>query len=279
MIFSLNQLDKQKLVMICGLIILLLMFYCRKKNSIENFAGTCQSNYDNIYAVNLNTNIKDCCESSESIGFNSAFNSMNMAINSLPSQETIRELTIKQLYTIASKSESINSILNEINPNSKEIAKTLTFKAITDIASKRSQLDTYSEWLNTDSFLDSNSKNNIMNKTIGDYESIKNDIIIYRFNQYFNPMKQAIEELDTSSEILPLKINQIYNISLAQTQIDLLNSSLDDSTKILILNSKFGDLVSVASKAVKIMDFMNYIESKASLDDSTKNIIYSKNFR
>jgi|TARA_B100000524_G_scaffold336376_1_gene226243 hypothetical protein len=276
MIFSLNQLDKQKLVMISGLIIFLLMFYCNKKNSIENFAGTCQSNYDNVYAVNLNTNIKDCCVSSESIGFNSAFNTMNIAVNSLPNQEIIRTLTIKQLNDIAVKSESISAILNAIESNSRESAKTLTFKALYEISSKKSQLETYNDWLNGDSFLDSISKNSIMNKTIGDYETIKNNIIIYRFNQYFNPMKQAIEQLDNSSEILPLKINQIYNISLANTEIDLLNSSLDDSTKVLIMNSKLGDLISVASKSVQIKAFVNYIESKSALDVSTKNIIYSK---
>ena len=74
--FNLNNLDRQKILMIAGLAILLLMFYCRKKSKIENFAGTCQTNYNNVYAPNLNTNIIECCNSSSSVGFNEIFEVM-----------------------------------------------------------------------------------------------------------------------------------------------------------------------------------------------------------
>ena len=74
-------------------------------------------------------------------------------------------------------------------------------------------------------------------------------------------------------------MEQIYNISEANTEIDLLNFSLDYPTKELISNFKLGDLILITSISVQIKAFINYIENKLELDDSTKNIIYSKTLK
>lgn len=274
--FSLNYLDRQKILMIVGFIILLLMFYCKKKSNIENFAGTCQTQYNNVYRPNLNTNIIQCCNSSTSVGFNEVFDAMNLAIESLPNSGVIKNLTLAQITTIAEQSERINSILNNVSSNSKEVAKELSFEAITEIVSKKQNIKTFRNWFWGRNFLSRQSKTSAMAKNISEYETIKTDIVIARLDQFFNPMKEALQELPKASEILPLSLGNLNQISNSKTPVELLVSSLDDSTKPLFMASKLRDLISIASKSEEILAFKNYINAKQVFGDAAINIIYSK---
>ena len=274
--FNLNNLDRQKILMIAGLAILLLMFYCRKKSKIENFAGTCQTNYNNVYAPNLNTNIIECCNSSSSVGFNEIFDPMNLAIESLPNSGVIKNLTLAQIISIAEQSEKINSILNNVSSTSKEKAKELSFEAITEIVSKKQNIKTFKNWFMGNNFLNGESKTSAMSKNISEYETIKTDIVIARLDQFFNPMKEALQELPKASEILPLSLGNLNQISNSKIQVELLVSSLDDSTKPLFMASKLKDLISIASKSDQILAFKNYINAKEVFEDNDLNIIFAK---
>ena len=100
-----------------GILIFIFIFVYLTENYVENFGGTCEANYNEVYKSNLNTNIRNCCDLADIISIDGIFDNMKDSISNLPSGDEIVNLSIGQIIEINSKGAQITELNNKFSDN------------------------------------------------------------------------------------------------------------------------------------------------------------------